>query len=107
MFERTANSEQRTANSERLLSIQRLDLLSPSFLDDFALDLERRRQLAGIDAELSRQQRHPFDPLVLGEFLVERVDEFLIKRDHIVSPDQLLSRRRGASAIRQPAFERI
>src|SRR3954469_8602869 len=109
MFDRcepgTANCELRTPTE--LLAIQRLDLLPPAFFDHLALDLEGWRQLPGVDAEFSRQQGDPFDPLVLREFAIERIDDLLVKGDDVGPRDQLFTRARRPAKIFESPFERL
>src|SRR5262245_39682509 len=57
--------------------VHRLDLLRVALVDDLALDLHRRRELAALDRELERQDRPALDGLDPSQALVQLLDALL------------------------------
>ena len=71
---RRSCSRGQSAATRLAVRVHRLDLARVLLRDDLALDLHRRRQLAGVDAERLRQDRELLDLLDARERLVDLVD---------------------------------
>src|SRR5258708_17978792 len=84
-----------------LVRVHRFDLSRVLLRDDLALDLHRRRQLAGVDAERPGQDHELLDLLDTRELLVDLVDLDLDRR-----PDRvlLLELLRVARQLAHPAL---
>src|SRR5688572_30300351 len=64
------------------LGVQRLDLLAVCLLHHAPFHLQRRRDLAAVDAELARQHQHLLRPLVARELAQSRFDFLFQLRSH-------------------------
>src|ERR671936_2795632 len=75
------------------LAVELLDLLRKPLLDHPTLELERRRHLTLLGAELTRDDREPLDLLVSRELAVDVVDDVLdecLRASHAVSGFQVV-----------------